>query len=131
MGIPQGTAANRLRKAIIFSLLVKLKENICFQCKREIETVEQLSVEHKIPYLDSNEPLKVFLDISNIAFSHLKCNIGAARKNGEGKHPSINWYKKKGCRCDGCRTLNARMSNKYRRINKEMESKPTRVGTSC
>jgi hypothetical protein len=89
LGMPQGTAAGRLRKSIILNLLKELKKNYCFQCGAEIENERQLSIEHKIPWLDSEDPNKLFFDLGNIAFSHLTCNVGAARqsiqKNKRGK----------------------------------------------
>jgi hypothetical protein len=46
LGMPYGTAGNRLRKLIMFHLLERHGENVCFKCKRPIETVEELSIEH-------------------------------------------------------------------------------------
>ena len=83
LGMPIGTASARLKKIIMFDLIKKLNQNICFQCGKIIETEENLSIEHKIPYLHSEDPIKLFFDLGNIAFSHLKCNVGAARKNIE------------------------------------------------
>jgi len=80
LGMPHGTANNRLRKTILFSLLKKYGENICFQCGKEIETEEELSIEHKIPWLDSGDPASLFFDLDNIAYSHLSCNVGASRR---------------------------------------------------
>lgn len=72
LGMPHGTASNRLRKIILFSLLVKHEENICFKCQQPIETVDDLSVEHKKPWEGISAEL--FWDLENIAFSHLRCN---------------------------------------------------------
>jgi hypothetical protein len=104
LGMNFGTASNRLRKNILFSLLVKLNENICFQCGKLIEDVTELSIEHKIPWLD-NDP-SLFWDLDNIAFSHLSCNCVAAdrshlAKNNYGKRiypEGTKW-------CVGCKTL--------------------------
>jgi len=72
LGIPYGTACNRLRKQIMFHLLVKLGDNTCFKCKQKINKAEDLSIEHKQPWLHINNEL--FWNMDNIAFSHLKCN---------------------------------------------------------
>ena len=49
----------------------------------------RLSIEHKIPWLDSDNPKELFFNLEkNIAFSHLSCNISAARQNREGKRES-------------------------------------------
>lgn len=102
--MPIGTASNRLRKSILFSLLKKYNENYCFQCASEIETEEELSIEHKIPYLDSSNPVELFFDLDNISFSHLNCNVGAARQTKVLKHPSVESYKR-GCRCGECKNV--------------------------
>ena len=81
LGMPIGTAANRLRKLIMFSMARELNRIACYYCNEEIENVEDFSIEHKIPWLDSKEPVKLYFDLTNIAFSHLSCNIGARRSN--------------------------------------------------
>jgi hypothetical protein len=72
LGMPHGTANGRLRKNILFHLLKKLKENICFKCNKEILVVEELSIEHKLPW--EGRSAELFWDLDNIAFSHLQCN---------------------------------------------------------
>ena len=104
LGMPIGTASAKLRKTVIFNLLKELNRNICFQCGLEIESEKDLSIEHKIPYLDSEDPVKLFFDLENIAFSHLRCNIGAARQTKESTHPSVSAYRR-GCRCDECKDV--------------------------
>lgn len=79
LGMPRGTAFNRLRKGIMFSLIVRLGEDDCYRCGRLIESADDLSVEHKVPWeRDNGKAKELFFDLENIAFSHLKCNIGAA-----------------------------------------------------
>jgi hypothetical protein len=73
LGMPHGTAANRLRKMVMFHLLQKHGENICFQCAEKIETVDELSIEHKLPWEGVN--VELFWSLDNIAFSHRRCNI--------------------------------------------------------
>src|SRR5271170_1579899 len=72
LGMPFGTACGRLRKNILFHLLTRLKENICFKCGLTIEKVEDLSIEHKLPWEGRSADL--FWSLDNIAFSHLHCN---------------------------------------------------------
>jgi hypothetical protein len=72
LGIPHGTATNKLRKLIIFSLVQKTGEDRCFRCGKLIESVDQLSIEHKEPW--EGRSIELFWDLNNIAFSHLKCN---------------------------------------------------------
>lgn len=81
LGIPVGTAQHRLRKSILYACIVKLAENVCYRCNTLIENEDELSIEHKIAWLDSEDPIKLFYDLDNIAFSHLSCNSRVARRN--------------------------------------------------
>ena len=72
LGMSYGTAASRLRKLVLFDTLKRHDENVCFQCGLSIESAAELSIEHKQPWLDVSADL--FWDMSNIAFSHLRCN---------------------------------------------------------
>jgi hypothetical protein len=80
LGMPRGTASNRLRKLVLFDVLKRHNENICYQCKKPIDFADQLSIEHKNPW--ENIDVNLFWDLSNIAFSHLSCNCRAAKKVG-------------------------------------------------
>ena len=80
LGEPFGTASGKLRKAILFELLVETNKNICFQCEERINKIEDLSIEHRIPWMNSKNPIELFYDLGNIAFSHLKCNSSAGEK---------------------------------------------------
>ena len=44
--------------------------------------VDEFSVEHKIPWLDSDDPIGLFFSLDNIAFSHHSCNSGAGGRRG-------------------------------------------------
>ena len=80
LGMPHGTAQGKLKKSIMFWLLSRLNLNKCFRCKKKIETIKELSVEHKEHWLDSDDPVGLFFDLDNIAFSHLSCNSGNSRQ---------------------------------------------------
>ena len=80
LGMPFGTACGRLKKQLLFSLLLKYKENICYRCGKLIDSSEDLSIEHKIDWLDSSNPKQIFFDTNNIGFSHCKCNYSHASK---------------------------------------------------
>lgn len=118
LGIHPSTAAAILRKKILFKLIKDTENDICFQCNKKIENIDELSIEHKKPWLDSEKPLELFFDLENIAFSHLKCNIGAGRKTKLLKHPSFTSYKR-GCRCKECTEQNKIAKRKVRqKLNK-------------
>lgn len=80
-----GTAANRLKKQLMYELAKRLDMHWCYQCSAEIENHEELSVEHKTPWLHSEDPVGLFFDIDNIAFSHKSCNYKAARPRRSSK----------------------------------------------
>lgn len=73
-----GKASHRLFKDILFNLI---KDKPCYRCG-EVLTRETFSIEHKVPWLDSDNPVELFFDLTNIDFSHLKCNVLASRKVG-------------------------------------------------
>jgi hypothetical protein len=82
LGMPLGTALARLRKLIMFRLVQRLGEDTCYRCGLKIETVKDLSIEHKQPWFDVNPSL--FWDLDNVAFSHLSyCNAGNRRRGVE------------------------------------------------
>lgn len=79
LGMNASTANGRLVKDILYSLIVKTGQNKCCKCKMPMSR-DTFSIEHLVPWLDSEEPLKLFFDLENIYFSHLKCNCESARK---------------------------------------------------
>ena len=81
LGMDPSTAHGRLKKMIMFELVKELNRNHCWRCKSEIESVEEFSVEHKTPWLDSKDPTGLFFSYKNISYSHLSCNVGARRRN--------------------------------------------------
>ena len=95
LGIPFGTASNQLRKKILFQLVQETGRDTCYKCNNIIENVSELSIEHKETWLDSKNPVELFFDLNNIAFSHLSCNSvsGDRYKQGWGN------YKKSGKKC--------------------------------
>ena len=78
LGEPFGTASSRLRKMILFSIVVRISENICYRCRGTIENIDEFSIEHTIPWQSSKTPRETFFDLDSIAFSHLGCNSSAA-----------------------------------------------------
>lgn len=77
---PFGTARSRLHKRILFELVQQSGRDNCFHCGEKIENFLQLSVEHKIPWFNSEEPKKNFHSLSNISFSHWLCNASRGSK---------------------------------------------------
>lgn len=82
LGMPIGTASNRLRKSIMFDLVQKAHLDICYHCKNKIMTLAEFSIEHKNPWQLSDDPIGLFFELSNIGFSHHSCNCSRGiRKN--------------------------------------------------
>lgn len=82
LGVNISTASGVLRKQIMFHLAQKCGLDTCFKCGKKIADVDDFTIEHKIPWLDSEDPVKLFFDMDNIAFSHHACNVGTARRPG-------------------------------------------------
>lgn len=86
LGMPIGTANARLRKMVLFDVLRRHGENVCCRCGEKIESVMELSLEHKKPWLHVSADL--FWDLDNIGFSHTRCNQptpGGEVENGCGR----------------------------------------------
>lgn len=116
LGMPYGTANNKLRKAIMFQMIQRAGLDICFQCGKKIETIGELSIEHKESWLDKEDAKELFFDLDNIAFSHLKCNSGARVKPFK---PHGKTAYQKGCRCSICVKANYDIIKKYRTKKKQ------------
>jgi hypothetical protein len=110
LGMSMGTATHRLRKMVLFELLKRYKENICFRCGKEINDLLELTIEHKEPWLHVSPDL--FWDVSNIAFSHSRCN--------RPDRPVYNKKRKEGPQgtawCSGCKSF--KVSSMFRKSKK-------------
>ena len=104
LGMDPGTASNRLKKTLLFEFAKKLDMHWCYQCGAEIVDCDKFTVEHKTPWLHSEDPKGLFFDIDNIAFSHKSCNYRAARAGKSKSCPSTTAYRN-GCRCEGCKKI--------------------------
>lgn len=82
LGMPYGTASNKLKKMILFKLLVHVGAHNCFVCGDEIGSVEELSIEHIEPWEGRPDGVEKFWDLDNIAFSHVGCNRPHNYRNG-------------------------------------------------
>ena len=116
LGMSHGAAANRLRKKILFALIREAGVDDCFRCGKLIEGIDDLSIEHKTPWLDSKDPVGLYFDLDNIAFSHLSCNCGSARNIKIRKpvppHGTYARYRhgRLPCKCDKCKEANRKYS---------------------
>lgn len=74
LGMSFGAANGILRKAIMFKYVCLAGDDICYKCGTKIESVDDISIEHKSVWLHTENPVERFFDLDNIAFSHLWCN---------------------------------------------------------
>lgn len=111
LGMNPSTASGRLVKDVLWSLIVKTKQDICCKCNNSM-TRETFSIEHVKPWLDSDDPVGLYFDLENISFSHLSCNISDARKQ-EAACGTYTRYKNHSCRCDACKLAASAFKAKY------------------
>lgn len=72
---------------VLFDVLRKHRENVCFKCAEVIETPEELSIEHKEPW--EGVSVELFWSLDNIAFSHLRCNRNHRHEGGGAKRRKV------------------------------------------
>lgn len=113
LGMSFSTATHRLRKMVLFDLLKSSGKDKCFHCLTPIDKIEELSMEHKQPWM--NKSVDLFWDVKNIAFSHLKCNVDAAKPNSSNpaKHGNPSKYRT-GCRCVECKKGHAKAQREWK-----------------
>lgn len=61
----------------MFDLVKRCGLATCYRCEKEIETEEELSIEHKNGWQLAADPVAAFFNLDDIGFSHLLCNIKA------------------------------------------------------
>ena len=113
LGMNPSTASNRLVKDLLFRFGAESLD--CYRCGEELER-ENFSIDHKVPWLDSDDPLGLYFDLENVTFSHKDCNRAAAR-NGQtitAGHGTTGMYRKRGCRCDQCTAAQRIAASKLR-----------------
>lgn len=71
---------HRLRRTIVWSLLVELNRTSCFRCEKEM-SIDTYSIDHVVPWRPNSKEL--FESLKNIAWSHRSCNSSASRPNRE------------------------------------------------
>ncbi|AID17913.1 HNH endonuclease [Bacillus phage JBP901] len=93
LGMSFSTANNQLKKNVLFDLVKRCNLDKCFQCGEKIEDISNFSIEHKTPWLHSDDPVNLFFSLDNIAFSHTSCNYSAARYSEQRGKPTQTGYK--------------------------------------
>lgn len=103
--INPSTASGRLVKDLLWDFILKSGKGICCKCGKEM-TRATFSIEHLKPWLDSDDPIGLYFDINNIAYSHLTCNSGDRRRT-LAPCGTRSAYKR-GCRCEDCTKASAK-----------------------
>lgn len=78
LGMNPSTASGRLIKDLLYNFVIE-SGHVCFRCEMPL-TRETFSIEHMVAWLDSKNPIELFFDPNNIAYSHLRCNSLASRR---------------------------------------------------
>jgi hypothetical protein len=107
LGMNPSTAANRLVKDLLWFFIFQNDQDNCCKCGEPMSR-ETFSIEHLQPWLDSSDPVKMYFDLSNIGFSHLRCNVEDRRiEKKEYVCGSKEAYRYRACRCKLCIAANA------------------------
>lgn len=95
LGMAISKAAHRLNRDLIYTMGKKLGLMVCYRCGGPISR-EDFTIDHKVDWLHSDDPVTVFFDLDNIAFSHHRCNAGAGsggQVSGDIKRKSPEYHK--------------------------------------
>lgn len=113
LGMSFGTARARLDRDLLYALACELGRTKCFRCSKHIER-ENFSVDHKVNWSAASDPAVAYFDLSNIAFSHQRCNSGFRElpEHGKGGYD-------RGCRCEVCRTAKRGARAPYDSVKRE------------
>lgn len=109
LGMNPSTASQKLLKDLLFDFVIKAGHT-CNKCGGEL-TRETFSIEHIIPWLDSENPIELFFSLDNIGYSHLVCNVGSRRRE-LAPHGTHRCYTN-GCRCDDCKRGHAEAARRH------------------
>lgn len=112
LGMNPGTASYHLFKDVFWMMLQETNRGTCCKCGK-LMTRESFSIEHLEPWLDSVDPTKIFFDLENIGFSHLKCNVESARPRSKTAKCGSAWKYRSGCRCAVCLESRAKSKRDY------------------
>lgn len=112
LGMNPGTASNRLVKDLLFDFIIRAGHK-CFQCGKELKR-DNFSIEHKKPWLYSENPTELYFDLNNIAYSHLKCNCSSSRRMNKITECGHETKYKNGCRCEDCKRAYSIYLKKWR-----------------
>ena len=126
LGEPHGTASGKLRKMLLFKYVQLAGHDVCYRCSRKIESVSDISIEHKTSWQLAAAPRSAFFNLGDIVFSHLRCNVEASNRfvPPRKEHGSSGYAR--GCKCTVCRGWKSGQNAK--RPTTEAERRKSPVG---
>lgn len=81
LGMSPSAARDRLTRQLLWR---EIKDTPCYRCG-EAMSLETYSIEHVVPWLNSEAPIDVYFNLDNVSFSHSVCNKRAnTSKTGKG-----------------------------------------------
>ncbi|MBW2559257.1 MAG: HNH endonuclease [Deltaproteobacteria bacterium] len=95
LGTSKRVATTRLTRRLMWDYAIRLGLDVCYRCGKKIETFEEMTIEHKRPWLHQSDAKKRYYDLDNIAHSHHSCNAqaGSRRFTDEEFQDMIQMYK--------------------------------------
>lgn len=116
LGVSLSTAVTKLTRDIIWMFLERVGETRCYVCGKEMSR-DTFSIEHKTPWMNSEDPVGNFWNLENISFSHRKCNIPNYVPKKEVVHGTSTGYSHYKCKCELCKEAFSKQQkrNYYRR----------------
>ena len=79
LGMNPSTASHRLVKDLLWFFICQTKDGVnCHRCGQMMDR-DTFSIEHKTPWLDSDDPVGLYFNLANVDFSHKSCNYAAKR----------------------------------------------------
>lgn len=79
LGRHHAGAQQSLIRALAFEYLYLMQNGKCWRCKEDLGK-GAWHLDHKIAWLNSDDPKKNFYDIRNLAASHPECNMSHSAK---------------------------------------------------
>lgn len=74
LGISSGAARHTLVQSLLLAYATKLGCHICYKCGLPVESINDMSIDHRIPWRNENNAIDLFFDLDNIAITHKPCN---------------------------------------------------------
>ena len=105
LGMSPGKARNRLVNSLLFYFAQTTNRDTCYRCNKLIESVNDFSLDHIKDWRNSGDPVELFFNLENIAFSHKSCNYSAARKLNKKGRITLT--------CANCNTAFQRLKSEY------------------